>query len=391
MAGTKIRVRSYNVGFGDCFLVSIPDGGTTRHLLIDFGNAPGKASSNESFPAIAEDIEKETGGHLDVVIMTHEHLDHMEGFYSQRKIFKRIKVDQVWMSLPSHPDYYRDYPKAELHRKLQVAAGAFARSLQARRGVRLAPSFASLLRNNLSNKDRINYVRSLGETKPKYLRRGSRVRGKPASRNIKFRILAPESDSSVYYHGGRHRMAMMATALEAASTDDRQTADNTFTFPDMPRIKGHVPPNLSSRDWKRLHDTIQMGAVEAVRSLDRAANNTSLVFLLEVGTKRLLFPGDAELESWEIMRKKCARYFKPVDFLKVSHHGSHNGTPLDALDQLLPVQRKNRAVVMVSTRSKVYGTKNPVPDSALLRELRRRSRKLVSTDSTQKLWVEVEI
>jgi len=65
---TTIRIRAYNVGFGDCLLVRIPDGSATRWLLIDFGNAPGQ--QNDRFQDIAEDIEKETGGHLDVVVMT---------------------------------------------------------------------------------------------------------------------------------------------------------------------------------------------------------------------------------------------------------------------------------------------------------------------------------
>jgi beta-lactamase superfamily II metal-dependent hydrolase len=388
MANDKIRVRSYNVGFGDCFLVTIPDGGEKSHLLIDFGNAPGKSGSNEWFPAIAENIERETDGHINVLVMTHEHLDHMEGFYSQRKLFDRMTVDQVWMGLPSHPDYYDDYPNAKPHKKLRLAAEAFERSLKARQGVTLAPSFATLLRNNLSNIDRIDYVRQLGKVPPKYLRRGSRLRGKPASRNVKFRFLAPEKDMSSYYHGGHQRMHTLALTLASTSTNEDK---NVWSFQEMPRISGNVPPNLSRRDWKRLRETIQLGAVEAVRSIDKAANNTSLVFLLEVGEKRLLFPGDAELKSWEIMCKKCAKHFRPVDFLKVSHHGSHNGTSLEALDDLLPVSRKDKAVVMVSTKSKVYGTKNPVPDSSLLKELRRRCRRMISTDTTQKRWVDAKI
>jgi hypothetical protein len=79
-------------------------------------------------------------------------------------------------------------------------------------------------------------------------------------------------------------------------------------------------------------------------------------------------------------KRSAAPSFKPVDFLKVAHHGSHNGTPLELLDRLLPVKRKAQAQVLVSTKKKVYGTKNPVPDDALLAELKSRCRKLVTTD-----------
>src|SRR6185312_15982524 len=97
----------------------------------------------------------------------------------------------------------------------------------------------------------------------------------------------------------------------------------------------------------------------------KAQNNTSLCLLIEAAGKRLLLPGDAELESWEMIERKCAAKLKPVDFLKVSHHGGSNGTPLELLDHLLPVRRKARAQVLVSTKRKIYGTESPVPDDSL--------------------------
>ena len=36
-----------------------------------------------------------------------------------------MKVDRVWMSLPSYRDYYRDYPKAKLQKKLRDGLAAF--------------------------------------------------------------------------------------------------------------------------------------------------------------------------------------------------------------------------------------------------------------------------
>jgi hypothetical protein len=37
---------------------------------------------------------------------------------------------------------------------------------------------------------------------------------------------------------------------------------------------------------------------ESLRTVDQAANNTSVVFLLEWRIWRLLFPGDGEQKSW---------------------------------------------------------------------------------------------
>jgi beta-lactamase superfamily II metal-dependent hydrolase len=115
------------------------------------------------------------------------------------------------------------------------------------------------------------------------------------------------------------------------------------------------------------------------------------VFVLEVNGKRLLFPGDAELESWHIWAKHAKKELKPVDFLKVSHHGSRNGTPLGLLDKLLPKSRKKKAQVLVSTKRDVYGTKTPTPDESLLAELKRRCQKLYDTDGMDRLWVDVDV
>ena len=113
---------------------------------------------------------------------------------------------------------------------------------------------------------------------------------------------------------------------------------------------------------------------------------------MEVAGRRLLFPGDAELESWAMMFKKCPAEMKPVDFLKVGHHGSHNGTPeARARQAAAEVARKHRATVMVSTKSKVYGTVNPVPDADLMADLGRRCKTLVTTDGSAEPWIDAHL
>jgi beta-lactamase superfamily II metal-dependent hydrolase len=387
MADTGIRIRSYNVGFGDCFLVSFPDGNVTRQMLVDFGNAPGQP--NTGYSEIAENIFEETGGHLDLVVMTHEHLDHIEGFYSQKKVFDKMTVDYVWMSLPSHPAYYQDYPNARPLKTIRELAAQFERRLRERR-LAVAPSFLTLLRNNLSNPERIDYIRGLPDNVKRvlYLRRGSSVLNKPFSNKIKVKVLAPEKDASVYYGGeSHHGLQALSRRLVQARAGNAAQEKDPWSFPSVRREKGN-PVNLTERDWRLLNESIQSGGVESVRAIDKAANNTSLVFMLEVGGHRLLFPGDAEVESWEMMKVKCADELKPIDFLKVGHHGSHNGTSTDLLSELLPGQRKDKVTIMVSTKSKVYGTTNPVPDKDLIETLRQRCKKLMTTDGESKLWID---
>ena len=105
-----------------------------------------------------------------------------------------------------------------------------------------------------------------------------------------------------------------------------------------------------------------------------------------------LVVGDAEVESWEKLEEENPSQMQPVDFLKVSHHGSHNGTVTSVLDKVLPKDNAANATVMVSTKSKVYGTVNPVPDEDTLADLRERCSQLISTeDAPDDLFVEVTL
>ena len=83
-----VRVRMYQVGFGDCFLVTVeydeplPDGRSERHLLIDYGSSrsarEGRAKGR--MRDVAALIEEHTHGVLDVLALTHRHKDHLSGF-----------------------------------------------------------------------------------------------------------------------------------------------------------------------------------------------------------------------------------------------------------------------------------------------------------------------
>jgi beta-lactamase superfamily II metal-dependent hydrolase len=388
-----IHIRAYVVGFGDCILLRLPDGRRTRHMLIDFGRAPNDAVSLGRFPAIARDIRDTTEGHLDVLVMTHEHLDHLEGFYHERSVFDTMQIDQVWMGLPSHPDYYKRYRNARQQKKLQERVRRFAQTAR-RRGMALHPAFQALLANNLANMDRINYIRKLAKKPVAYMARGKGDDvAKRWSKNIKVHVLSPEEDTSVYY-GGTGRDRARGAALAATDGVSPVTSSDEgfgWDFRSVPRAAPGDQPGLSTSEFERLRRTIREDGVAAARFIDHAQNNTSLCLLIEVAGKRLLLPGDAELESWAMMQRYCRSHLKPVDFLKVAHHGSHNGTPIDLLETLLPTRRAKHAHVLVSTKRNIYGTKNPVPDAGLLKKLRRHAAEVVSTDGRPGTHVDIVI
>src|SRR5262249_47303850 len=79
-APQKLQIRMYQVGFGDCFLLTFKyskDKKQDKHVLVDFGTT---AQPDALMVEIANDIAKVTGGKLTAVVATHRHRDHISGF-----------------------------------------------------------------------------------------------------------------------------------------------------------------------------------------------------------------------------------------------------------------------------------------------------------------------
>ena len=51
---TRVRVRMYRQGLGDCFLLTFPSTGGDRHVLIDFGVLKGTQDATAGMRAVAE-------------------------------------------------------------------------------------------------------------------------------------------------------------------------------------------------------------------------------------------------------------------------------------------------------------------------------------------------
>src|SRR5215813_1910918 len=107
-----LTLRSYQVGFGDCFLLSFHYTGKTgdRHVLIDFGSTGTKKGMGENLMLrVAQDIKKQCGGKLHAVVATHRHKDHISGFATNKKktasgdIIASCNPDVVLQPWTEHP------------------------------------------------------------------------------------------------------------------------------------------------------------------------------------------------------------------------------------------------------------------------------------------------
>jgi hypothetical protein len=122
---------------------------------------------------------------------------------------------------------------------------------------------------------------------------------------------------------------------------------------------------------ERLASQHTASMMRLVHEFDKAMNNTSVILLIEAGTKRLLFGGDAQWESWEyalsnapkLKRDEYLPLLANLDLYKVGHHGSLNATPRQSLFGLWNPQaaRQRGMMALISTCCGVYPLGRPVP------------------------------
>lgn len=356
----KLRIRMYDVLFGDAILVSVPDRGKLRHILIDVGNLLAKDTGDDAkFDAVIEDVSRELDGHpLDLYVMTHEHMDHIQGLkYGFDKLKRELDVQYAWITASAAEDYYERHPEARKRKKAFQLAYDHARL--ALSGTSLSDHARSLLLNNdyRSTEECVKYLRKLAKKKSTYVYRGRKLAGTHPFKEAKFEILGPEEDTTIYYGRFQEEKALGAAAMAA---DDLADAERALPVP---------PSGVDAGAFYDLIESRRRG-LSALFAIDKANNNTSVVFTLEWRGWRLLFPGDAEDRSWREIDKRVD--LQPVHFLKVGHHGSHNGTaPEEILEKLLPIERpdERKRSAGVSTCKGAY---NNVPDAATIRNLRKR-------------------
>jgi hypothetical protein len=404
----------YQVGFGDCFLVSfeyaapLPDGRAERHVLLDFG------SNHSPWPRFSMDrvaarIREHTGGRLDVVIVTHRHRDHLSGFgpAASGQVIEGLKPALVVRPWTENPDAASDAAGPALGERSRrfaegLAAGdrfasALAESLGEGRG--LSGRVGAMAATQVANRaaiERLDRMAAAGAAS--YVFYGSASGMETLVPGVRARVIGPptieqwpeitgeRADDPEYWIAQR---GLLAQALAEAGVRRPVTAA---------RVADDVEPGAVRWLIERMEVQHVASLRRIVRRLDDALNNTSVILLLEAGDKRLLFPGDAQIENWRYAlasapdREEVRGILGAVDLYKVGHHGSRNATPR-SLFGLWGFERDQAAPLcaLMSTLHGVYGEgPTTVPRSTLVAALDRRTN-LYTTDrlpATQP-WIEV--
>jgi beta-lactamase superfamily II metal-dependent hydrolase len=390
VSATEIRLRAYAVGFGDAMVLTARRDDRQWRMLVDCGVHSSGTNPAHSIDEVIDDILAEAARddgcpHFDVIAASHRHRDHVSGFTDPR--WRDVSVGEVWLPWSEHPD---DREAVEIRRAHDALA------------LRLTMAFGadelgfSLSMNSLSNARAMDtLLNGFPGATARFVAVDGGARREPL----------PFPGAAVWMLGPTRRPEELRRKTPPA--DERWFAEGVVStrqegspFDPSSRIElerfAQLYPHLDTDPKSLARVTLPAGdALEAAGWLDRALNNTSLFFVVEIEGIGVLFPGDAQWGAWRhvLADEGARRLLHQVRAYKVSHHASHNGTPRSFAEQMLDPS----ALSLVSVQHMPQWAN--LPNSDLLGELRRDGRQLVRTDEPAPatdvvrhptdLWVEI--
>lgn len=364
MSAPTATVRMYNVGFGDCFLVTVTHGERSWRMLVDCGVHPhGRARPIDDVVAavIADLTAVAPAGEppaLDVIVATHHHKDHIIGFASPQ--WEAVEVGEVWV--PFVED--RSDPDANTLRHGLTSAAANLQRVVAnlRLGVNTSAQsdkleLAGVLAvNSMTNKNASDRLLGNGRS----FRNTPTVRYLPSTDADQNTIPTGIPGAVVHVLGPSRDPATLKRMNPPAASRWLTLAGALPSDPDAPPEPPGAPPPLFDERFVIAREDaesvlepelIHAGAslkldqnisdaddvLAAASVLEQSVNNTSVFFVLDVAGTRLLFVGDAQQGAWEhvLGDPESRELLTAPAFYKIGHHGSHNATPRAFVEDVL--------------------------------------------------------
>jgi beta-lactamase superfamily II metal-dependent hydrolase len=373
----------YRVGFGDCFLLSLPEetgrsAGRNYHILIDCGvHAQGDIGTMEK---VVDNIAEVTYGSLDIIVASHAHRDHISGFGKCADAFSKFKIGEVW--LPWTWDENNE-DASKLQKKHAALLDNLYQHFQAL-GASADPDALNTTANLRGNQLAIELLKSgFGNEKVKvrYLKAGDtlksgdisipgllvRMLGPPTSEDFLSQMDPPSGQG--YLRAGPNGIAEPVNRIQPFEVD-RWKADDSMGL------------RLQTKEEEKLVQMSSSSINDVAFALDQARNNESLVTLFIFRNKYLLFPGDAQYGNWRGWledEKSSSDILSKINFFKIAHHGSHNATPRAALEKM----SEGEFAAMVSTQSIPWKS---IPRIPLMSRLHEKTKKRIIRSD----WLSVE-
>ncbi|MHB8069671.1 MAG: MBL fold metallo-hydrolase [Desulfobaccales bacterium] len=451
---SEVRIRMYRLnGLGDCFLLQFKArDGSSRWMLIDCGVFMRTQDGSTRLQKIAADIKQTTNNNLDILVVTHEHWDHLSGFFYAQEIFKQIHVGQVWFGWTEDPGDKRAQALRE-HRHFMVnelsnlamnltglneARSTAINELMLFNGpMQAAPSLGSTAAI-------MEFLRAKGEAC--YLCPDHQPFSLDGLEGLRFYVLGPPTKEDflrksepatgeVYGMTADMKLSAADAALMIGLSSEPGSGAPISTLTANPFDRSEVVPiteagkfsefraYLDGPAWRKIDD-LTFNSVDTLSlKLDDDTNNTSLVLALELveSGKVLLFPGDAQVGSWQSWQdlewtlegeadKKVRAWdlLERTVFYKVGHHGSHNATLRTQGLELMISQDLVAMIPVHEEQARGKGWK--MPDPSLYERLQEKTAgrllrmdqdtsgfpanlpsKLEADTSEEKLWIEYSI
>ena len=392
----SVTIRMYRQGLGDCFLLTFRENGKPEfNMLVDCGllqQTPNeKQIMRQVVTDVKETVEKSSGkAHLDAVVLTHEHADHISGFKHAQDVFKDIEFGEVWaawMDDETHPKY--KLVRERFGKQVEGLKAALTQmTSEQQQGMKES---VEKLVNEFFEEEVLGAAEEdemLGATAKKT---GKKKRGRspswtfalskstkparfftpgtmftlPGFDDIRIYMLGPSEDYETFtkmnppeedtYRAEGQGFAMMDSFFAAVEGDNAHATEAFQPFEKRLRIELANAENDeffkkyygfekdAAEEWRRINDDWLSVAGALALNLDTYTNNTCLAFAVEfISSKKvLLFPGDAQFSNWLSWQKLAweipdsngtKEKVTTKDLLartvlyKVGHHGSHNAT-----------------------------------------------------------------
>ncbi len=344
-----VSIRMYKIGTGDCFVLKFTANTQRKFvMLIDCGSCEG---DKQRFNEFVAEINTFVNQRIDLLVVTHEHLDHIIGFSRGQEEFKKIQVDHVWVAWTEEPGNIVAQKLREKYAKQAIALGIAIKKLEKNMN---EPAFKALFKDALKGKfmlkskqrflsglrdvlklydeegklgaagqptemeKAMKYVLKDLEGKngeaPFYCYPGKKVPKLKGTNGIRFYVLGPPEDveligedeikDEVYERSFNLRGDY---SLAASLLNNDSSPQNNAPFDEKYYAADKETEAFrknfyddATEVWRKIDSDWLYHAGSVALRLEEFTNNTSLVLAIEFENsgKVLLFPADAQSGNW---------------------------------------------------------------------------------------------